>query len=257
MATQKRPGDAVGVPVHPGDEDAAELLETGEIIGGRRIAWSSNHAFLVHVRAGRDGYVRAVYKPRDGERPLYDFPTGTLYRREYAAFVVSRALGWPRVPVTVMRDGPLGPGSMQLFVDSDPNVTYFELAGEGREGREELYELAVFDLLVNNADRKAGHCLMDADGAIWSIDHGLTFHSEFKVRTVMLDLWGSPFPRSLHQRLQAMAPELEAGGCLAERLSDVLLPEEIANLASRLESMLADPVLPRLDPYRNVPWPLV
>ena len=254
MATQKHPGDAVGVPVHPADEDAAKLLEAGEIIGGRRIAWSSNHAFLVHVRAGSDEYVRAVYKPRDGERPLYDFPRGTLYRREYAAFVVSRALGWPRVPVTVIRDGPLGPGSMQLFVESDPNVTYFELASERSE---ELYELAVFDLLVNNADRKAGHCLLDDDGAIWSIDHGLTFHSEWKVRTVMLDLWSSPIPRSLHQSLQALAPELEAGGCLAERLSDVLLPEEIASLANRLESMLADPVLPRLDPYRNVPWPLV
>ena len=254
MATQERPGDAAGVPVHPGDEEAAELLESGEVIGGRQIAWSSNHAFLVHVRAGPDEYVRAVYKPRDGERPLYDFPRGTLYRREYAAFVVSQTLGWPRIPVTVTRDGPLGPGSMQLFIESDANVTYFELAGERRE---ELYELAVFDLLVNNADRKAGHCLLDPEGLIWSIDHGLTFHSEFKVRTVMLDLWDSPIPRPLHRGLQDLAPELEAGGGLAERLSDVLLPEEIASLAHRLKAMLADPFLPRLDPYRNVPWPLV
>ena len=191
MATRKRPGDAPGILVHPAAGDAAKLLESGEILGGGRIAWGSNHAFLVHVRAGPDEYIRAVYKPRDGERPLYDFPRGTLYRRERAAFIVSRALGWPRIPVTVIRDGPLGPGSMQLFVESDPNVTYFELAGERRE---ELHELAVFDLLVNNADRKAGHCL---------------------------------------------------------------LPEETTNLASRLNAMLADPFLPRLDPYRNVPWPLV
>ena len=164
----------------------------------------------------------------------------------------SSAVPWDgrAFPVTVMRDGPLGPGSMQLFVESDPNVTYFELAGERSE---ELYELAVFDLLVNNADRKAGHCLLDADGAIWSIDHGLTFHSEWKVRTVMLDLWSSPIPRSLHQSLQALAPELEAGGCLAERLSDVLLPEEIASLANRLESMLADPVLPAPRPVPQRP----
>ena len=254
MATRKRPGDAAGVPVHPGDENAAELLETGEIIGGRQIAWSSNHAFLVHLRAGPDEYIRAVYKPRDGERPLYDFPRGTLYKRERAAFIVSRALGWPRVPVTVIREGPLGLGSMQLFVEFDPNVTYFELAGERRE---ELFELAVFDLLVNNADRKAGHCLKDADGAIWSIDHGLTFHSAFKVRTVMLDLWDGPIPQKLQESLQALAPELEGGGGLSEKLSDVLLPEEIASLADRLEAILADPVLPRLDPYRNVPWPLV
>lgn len=254
MATRKRPGDAVEVPVHPGNEDAVELLESGEIIAGGRIAWGSNHAFLVHLRAGPGEYIRAVYKPRDGERPLYDFPRGTLYKRERAAFIVSRALGWPRVPVTVIRDGPLGPGSMQLFVEFDPNVTYFELAGERRE---ELFELAVFDLLANNADRKAGHCLKDADGAIWSIDHGLTFHSEFKVRTVMLDLWDSPIPQSLQQSLRTLAPELEAGSGLAEGLSDVLLPDEIASLADRLEAILADPVLPRLDPYRNVPWPLV
>lgn len=254
MAAQKRPGEAAGVPVHPADEDAAKLLESGEIIAGGRITWSSNHAFLVHVSAGCGEYIRAVYKPRDGERPLYDFPLGTLYRREYAAFVVSRALGWPRVPVTVMRDGPLGPGSMQLFVESDPNVTYFELAGERRE---ELYELAVFDLLVNNADRKAGHCLLDADGVIWSIDHGLTFHSEFKVRTVMLDLWGQPFPTEHQHSLHAIAPQLEPGGRLAESLSGVLLPQELASLGKRLAAMLADPILPDLDPYRNVPWPLV
>ena len=254
MATQERPGEAAGVPVHPAGEDAAKLLEAGEIIGGRRITWSSNHAFLVHVRAGLEEYIRAVYKPRDGERPLYDFPRGTLYKREYAAFVVSQALGWPRVPVTVLREGPLGPGSMQLFVESDPNVTYFELAGERRE---ELYELAVFDLLVNNADRKGGHCLLDADGAIWSIDHGLTFHSEWKVRTVMLDLWGQPFPRELQHSLRDLAPQLEPGGRLAESLYGVLLPQELASLSKRLEAMLADPALPRLDPYRNVPWPLV
>ena len=254
MATRKRPSDAPGILVHPGDEDAAELLESGEVIGGGRISWSSNHAFLVHIRAGHEEYIRAVYKPRDGERPLYDFPRGTLYKREYAAFIVSSALGWPRIPVTAVRDGPLGPGSMQLFIENDPKVTYFQLAGERRN---ELYELAVFDLLSNNADRKAGHCLLDADGAVWSIDHGLTFHSEFKVRTVMLDLWGSPIPRSLHRSLQALEPELEAGRGLAEKLSDVLLPEEITSLANRLKAMLADPVLPRLDPYRNVPWPLV
>ncbi len=226
----------------------------GEIAGGRRLAWGSNHTFLVLIEDGRGGSVRAVYKPRDGERPLYDFPRGTLYKREYAAFVVSRAMGWPRVPVTVMRDGPLGPGSMQLFVESDPSVTYFDLAGERVE---ELFELAVFDLLVNNADRKAGHCLLGSDGEIWSIDHGLTFHREPKIRTVMLDLWGRPFPESLVPGLEALAPELEAGGGLAESLSAALPQDEIDALAGRLRAMLADPALPRLDPYRNVPWPPV
>ena len=256
MSSEKRtePIDAERVPVRLLGQEAADLLESGEIVGGRRLSWGSNYTFLVDIGVGSEGYLRAVYKPRDGERPLYDFPEGTLYKREYATFAVSRALGWPRVPITVMRDGPYGPGSMQLFIESDPNITYFDLAGERSE---ELYRLAVFDLLVNNADRKAGHCLLDSDGTIWSIDHGLTFHPEFKVRTVMIELWGRPFPASVLPDLEALAPKLETGGELAESLSTALSTQEIASLASRLEAMLADPVLPRLNPYENVPWPLV
>ena len=236
------------------EEAAAPLLKSGEIVGGRRIAWGSNYTFLVHIAAGPGEYLRAVYKPRDGEQPLHDFPGGTLYKREYATFLVSRALGWPRIPVTVIRDGHYGDGSIQLFIESEPDVTYFNLAGERNE---ELYQMAVFDLLVNNADRKAGHCLLDSEGLLWSIDHGLTFHPDFKVRTVMVDLWGRPFPTSLLPDLEALVPKLEGKAELAESLSTALSGEEITTLRRRLDAMLADPVLPRLDRRRNVPWPLV
>lgn len=256
MSTRK---SAVPAEVEPSlvrlsEEEAAPLLKSGEIVGGHRIAWGSNYTFLVHINAGPREYLRAVYKPRDGEQPLHDFPGGTLYKREYASFLVSRALGWPRIPVTVTRDGPYREGSMQLFIESEPGVTYFELAGERNE---ELYQMAVFDLLVNNADRKAGHCLLDTAGLVWSIDHGLTFHPDFKVRTVMVDIWGRPFPNSLLPDLEALASKLEAKAELAESLSVALYQEEITTLRSRLDAMLADPILPRLDPRQNVPWPLV
>jgi hypothetical protein len=236
------------------EEEAEPLLKSGEIVGGRRLAWGSNYTFLVHIATGPGEYLRAVYKPRDGEQPLHDFPGGTLYKREYATFLVSRALGWPRIPVTVIRDGPYGDGSMQHFIESEPDVTYFDLAGERNE---ELYQMAVFDLLVNNADRKAGHCLLDSEGLLWSIDHGLTFHPDFKVRTVMVDLWGQSFPTSLLPDLEALVPKLETKAELAESLATALSQEEITTLRSRLDAMLADPVLPRLDRRRNVPWPLV
>ena len=243
-----------GTPIVRSEEDALPVLQSGEIIGGHRVAWGSNYTFLVHVDAGNDKYLRAVYKPRDGERPLYDFPRGSLYKREYAAFVLSRALGWPNVPLTLLRDGPYGVGSMQLYIDADPDVTYFELIGERAE---ELRRFAVFDLLVNNADRKAGHCLLSDDGRIWSIDHGLTFHPAFKVRTVMLEFWGEPIPEPLLAELKAFQANLDPGNSLVAELGKVLTGQEVDALRARLGFILDDPVLPQLDPYRNVPWPWV
>ena len=243
-----------GTAVELSEEDALPVLRSGEIVGGYRVAWGSNYTFLVHADAGDGKYLRAVYKPRDGERPLHDFPRGSLYKREYGAFLLSRALGWPNVPLTLIRDGPYGVGSMQLYVDADPEVTYFELIGERSE---ELRRFAVFDLLVNNADRKAGHCLLSEDGRIWSIDHGLTFHPAFKVRTVMLEFWGESIPEPLLAELEALRAHLEPQASLVAELSEVLTGQEIDALRSRLGFILEDPVLPQLDPYRNVPWPWV
>ena len=235
------------------EADALPVLRDREIIAGQRIPWSSNYTFLVHIDSGPGTHLRAVYKPRDGEQPLYDFPDGTLYKREYAAYLLSRDLGWPDVPLTLVRDGPYGVGTMQLYVECDPRITYFDLVDDHAD---QLRKFAVFDLVANNADRKGGHCLLGADGTIWSIDHGLTFHALFKVRTVMLEFWGARIPQALLADLEALADRLKANGELAAGLSELLSEEELGMLRQRIGAILADPVIPQMDPRRNVPWPL-
>jgi hypothetical protein len=216
--------------------------------------WGSNYTFLVWIDAGPARYLRAIYKPRDGETPLWDFDPGSLYKREYASFLLSRILGWPSVPLTLVREGPYGVGSVQLYVESDPEVTYFDLVSDRTN---DLERFAVFDLLANNADRKAGHCLLGPDGRIWSIDHGLTFHVSFKVRSVMIELWDRPIPEPLLNDLEAVLARLEAPDAEATEFADLIRDRELSALTSRIRAMLKEPVLPALDPYRNVPWPFV
>ncbi len=240
-------------PVVLPEDKALPLLQSGEVIGVHRIPQGSNYTFLVALDAGPGKYLRAIYKPRDGERPLYDFPTGTLYKREYAAFLLSRIQGWPLVPLTLIREGPYGVGSMQLYVECDPAITYFDLVAENEE---ELQRLAVFDVLANNADRKAGHCLLGDDGRIWSIDHGLTFHPMFKLRTVMLEFWGQPIPQPLLSSMEDLLGCLDSANPSVALLLETLAHADIDALKRRAEIMLETPVLPTLDPYRHVPWPL-
>lgn len=237
------------------EPDAVPLLESAEVIGGYRMPYGSNYTFLVHLDAGDGNCIRAIYKPRDGERPLYDYPSGTLYQRECATFMLSRALGWPNIPYTLAREGPYGIGSMQMYIDCDPQITYFNLI---EHNTEELAKFAVFDLVVNNGDRKAGHCLQDEDGAIWSIDHGLTFHPIFKLRTVMVEFWGKPIPDHLADDLQALLASLESPTHnLPYILSSLITQKEMSALTQRLSLMLQRRKLPMLDPYRDVPWPWV
>ena len=235
------------------EDEAAPLLREGEVVGGQRIPWSSNYTFLVRIDAGPGKFLRAIYKPRDGETPLRDFPDGSLYKREYATFLLSRALGWPPVPLTLVRDGPYGVGSMQLYVDTDPRVTYFDLIGDNID---QLWRFMAFDLLSNNADRKGGHCLLGGDGTIWSIDHGLTFHPEFKLRTVMLEFWGEPIPPEIVADLKAFADRLSTDTELTTGLAAQLTEDEVDQLSERLGAILENPTVPQLDPRRNVPWPL-
>lgn len=253
ISPQRRVENTDSVAVELSEEDTLSVLREREIIGGQRIPWSSNYTFLVHIDAGPGRHLRAIYKPRDGERPLYDFPDGTLYKREYASSLLGRSLGWPPVPLTLIRDGPYGIGSVQLYVKSDPRITYFNLIDDHAE---ELLRFAVFDVLANNADRKGGHCLLGSDRRIWSIDHGLTFHSAFRQRTVMLEFWGASIPRPLLDDLEALAGRLESGTGLATGLGELLSDQEMSALRRRLDSILKDPIIPRLDPRRNVPWPL-
>jgi uncharacterized repeat protein (TIGR03843 family) len=241
------------VAVHLPEDEALPILQDGEVIGGQQIPWSSNYTFLLRLDAGPGRFLRAVYKPKAGERPLYDFPGGTLYKREYAAYLLGRAIGWPPVPLTLIREGPYGVGSMQLYVESDPRITYFDLVSDHSD---EFSRFTAFDLVANNADRKGGHCVLGADGTIWSIDHGLTFHPEFKVRTVMLEFWGAPLEEALLPDLRTLAERLNSPGGLRAELCDLLSSEEVDALLHRTEAVLEDPVFPRLDPRRNVPWPL-
>jgi hypothetical protein len=237
------------------DDDVARVLAAGavEVVG--RMRYSSNGTFLVEAQG--DGVtVPAIYKPRRGERPLWDFADGTLCQREVASYEVSRALGWGLVPVTVMREhGPLGPGALQRFVDHDPEEHYFTLL---EEHPDRFRQFAVFDVLVNNADRKGGHCLRDlARDTIIGIDHGLTFHPAWKLRTVIWDFAGERLSPALADavcRVTADAADGPLGGSLAALLS----PPELAAFGMRADDLVRAGRFPEPEPgYHSVPWPLV
>jgi uncharacterized repeat protein (TIGR03843 family) len=234
------------------DERALAFLAEGELEVVGRIPWASNATVLARVRHEElEGL--AVYKPVRGERPLWDFPTGTLYRREVAAYLVSEQLGWRLVPPTLARDGPLGTGSVQLYVDADPEVTAFELlAGDDPT----LPRIAAFDVATNNADRKAGHCLAGQGGRVWAIDHGLCFHVQSKLRTVLWDLAGVRLEASVLADLETLAAEA-AGGALGASLRKLLDPDEVAALARRARALVRAGRLPAPRGGRAYPWPLV
>jgi uncharacterized repeat protein (TIGR03843 family) len=236
-------------------DEVTDVLAHGalEVVG--RLRYASNGTFLVEASA--DGIdVPAVYKPRRGERPLWDFPDGTLCNREVASYEVSRALGWDIVPVTVMRDdGPLGPGALQRFVDHDPEEHYFTLLPRHPD---RFREFAVFDVLVNNTDRKGGHCLRDrANDVIVGIDHGLTFHPAWKLRTVIWDFAGDPLPPAHVDAVCGVIRDIDEGA-LGERLATLLSPPELAALGTRATDLVRDGRLPGPEPgYHSVPWPMV
>jgi hypothetical protein len=232
------------------------LLEAPiEVIG--LLPFSSNHTFLVRLGpSGEAGAPLAVYKPARGERPLYDFPDGTLYRREVAAYEVSRALAWDMVPPTVVRiDAPLGPGSLQLYVDHDPDQHYFSLLA----GRKAIFKrLAVFDILCNNADRKAGHCLLDAEGRLWAVDHGLTFHPQPKLRTVIWDFAGLRVPARDRQGVAGLASHLALPASpLRSLLRELLAEDEVAALKQRAKALSQPCDYPAPNSDWSFPWPLV
>ena len=227
-----------------------DVLERGAVEVRGRMPWSSNGTFMVDV-CQDETVMPAVYKPRRGERPLWDFPSG-LYQREVAAYVLSEALGWALVPETVVRadDAPYGEGSLQRFVPADFTQHYFTLL-EDEAHHEALRRIAVFDLLANNADRKSGHCLLGEDGRIWAIDHGVCFSDEpGKVRTVIWDFAGDVIPAPLLadvERFLDAPPDFSA----------VLADDEIDALLHRAERVVAKRRLPHPGSGRPYPWPLV
>ena len=222
------------------------------------IADASNGTMLCRLGDPADGRY-AVYKPAGLERPLWDFPDGSLHRREVAAFAVSRWLGWDLVPPTVLRDGPRGPGSVQLFVPHDPAEHYFVLVDDDR-WHEPLARLAMFDLVTNNADRKGGHILRHArSDRLYGIDNGLTFHPEPKVRTVVWDVPDVPFAPDWAADLVRLADALEAGeATLAAALDPLLDPAAQQVLRLRAERVARMEAIPVVHPdARHYPWPPV
>lgn len=231
-------------------QDVLSVLREGQVELKGRMPWSSNGTFLAEVAGDGGEPLLAVYKPGRGERPLWDFPRG-LYRREAAAWVLSEALRWKLVPETVVRDGPLGEGSLQRFVEADFEQHYFTLY-EDEAWHDSLRRICLFDLLANNTDRKSGHCLLGRDGRIWAIDNGLCFHPDPKIRTVIWEFGGEEIAAALLDDVERVVTGLPGG------LVPLLDDEEVDGVRRRGELVLRRRRFPEPDPSgRSYPWPLV
>jgi uncharacterized repeat protein (TIGR03843 family) len=231
---------------------ALELLRRGELEVRGRMPYSSNATFLVDI--DHDGLgAQAIYKPARGERPLWDFPEG-LYRREVAAFGVSEDLGWGLVPPTIVREhAPLDVGSLQLFVPAVFEEHYFTIHEADDTHDHTFRRICAFDVVINNTDRKSGHCLLGTDGRIWCIDHGVALHHEFKLRTVIWDFAGDPVPDDIRTDLAGL---LERG--VSRPTRELLSPFEHDALLARTRALVDAGVFPSDDSGgHRWPWPLV
>jgi uncharacterized repeat protein (TIGR03843 family) len=232
-------------------EAVLDALSRGEAELEGLFQLGSNSTFLCRMKA-HSGIVRAVYKPAQGERPLWDFPRGTLCRRETAAYRISCFLGWHFVPPTVYReDGPLGAGSYQEYLPLRLDENYFAL--RERESTI-LRRVAAFDVVINNADRKAMHVVRDAAGRIWLIDHGVCFHADWKVRTVIWDFAGQELPPEIRDTLRTAR---ENAGQLRKMLMDLLDHRELEALEQRMDGLLAADRFPEPGPGVSIPWPIL
>jgi len=240
------------VPRPVSAEAAAELLASGRVVSYELIPWGSNYTYLAALSHGDEPEALAVYKPRRGEAPLWDFPDGTLYRRERAAYLAAEALGWHFIPLTIIRDGPEGIGSMQLFVETEGNSHRPQLT---EEHRDQLACVALFDLIANNADRKAGHCLVGQDGRVWGIDHGLTFHTHPKLRTVLWEFYRGSVAPELLAAVRKFLNTPARCTALRAQLEELLEREEVHAFFARAERVVDSGRYPSLDNYRSRPWP--
>jgi len=237
------------------NETVISALREGEITVKGEFVWGSNYTFLAEIRHN-GATLSAVYKPSRGQRPLWDFAPATLAHREAAAYLVSLSLGWDLVPPTIYRRrAPVGAGSLQLFVEHDPEYHYFNMTPEDRQ---RLRPVALFDMLINNADRKGSHILLDPEKHLWLIDHGLCFHEDDKLRTVIWDFVGEPIPPELladlrkFYRMLALSAEDRTG--LQAHLSQA----EINALIKRTDDLIASAHYPNPPEERRAyPWPPV
>ncbi|MGW8795144.1 SCO1664 family protein [Streptomyces griseorubens] len=262
------------------DPAAAELLARGELTVRGRIREASNAALYCTV-THEDREAACVYKPVAGERPLWDFPDGTLAGREVAAYEVSRATGWDLVPPTVLRDGPYGEGMCQLWIETAPGAELLALvdgeepepgwkaigfaeAGEGRTALlvhaddDRLRRLSVLDAVINNADRKGGHLLPTADGRLYGIDHGVTFNTENKLRTLLWGWAGEPLPEEALDVLKGLRDALTPSGPLTAALTPLITPAEIGATRARVDALLTSGTHPEPGTdWPAIPWPPV
>ncbi len=236
-------------------DDLEAALQRGELELKGQFMLGSNYTFLVTVRFHELEFP-AVYKPSRGEQPLWDFPENTLAGREVAAFILSEALGFRFVPCTVLReDGPFyGPGSVQQYIDYDPEYHYFNFSDDDKA---RLPPVVLFDLLINNADRKGSHVLIEkGTRKLWAIDHGLCFHEEDKLRTVLWEFAGHAIPKNLLGCLAAMPALLQAGAELRTALEVYLTPPEIDAITARATKLLAAGIFPSAPRDRRAfPYP--
>jgi uncharacterized repeat protein (TIGR03843 family) len=240
------------MPVIP-DETLHSVLLRGEITLQGQFMLGSNYTFLVNV-SNEEQVVPAVYKPSKGEQPLWDFPENSLAWREVAAYIVSEALGWNFVPYTLLRDeGPFGPGSLQQYIDYNPNYHYFTFKDEDKA---RLRPVALFDLLINNADRKGSHVIIQKrTRKIFLIDHGLCFHEEDKLRTVIWDFAGESIPSELIADIEKFREALSTPD-LRSTLELYLTSAELAALEARAAALITSGVFPPLPKDRRAfPYP--
>ena len=230
-----------------------QALQRGEFDLQGQFLSGSNYTFLGKLNFEGQS-LPIVYKPVRGEQPLWDFPRGSLARREVGAYLISEALGWELVPPTILRkNGPLGTGSLQQYIEHDPNDHYFTYEDKDRQ---RLRPVVLFDLILNNADRKGGHILRDQNDHLWLIDHGLCFHSEDKLRTVIWDFSGEPIPENLLKDLNNLEDALCEGASLHIALQTLLRSSEIMAMAMRIARLRQHGEFP-LPPAsrRSYPWP--
>ncbi|MGW3485280.1 SCO1664 family protein [Rhodococcus indonesiensis] len=267
-----------------GSPDVRTVLTDGELTVVGRVVHASNATLVCDATLGAT-IVRCVYKPVRGERPLWDFPDGTLAGREVASYLVSEALGWGVIPTTVLRDGPFGTGMVQQWIDTpeptdppDPTgrLDLVDLCpidavppgwlpvlrARDLDGTDvvlvhaddpRLQRMAVLDVVLNNADRKGGHALEGVDGGVYGVDHGICLHQESKLRTVLWGWAGSPIDPSLLVDLDKLARELD--GELGRQLGTHITDREVAALRARIAALLRRPVMPRPVGERRIPWP--
>lgn len=231
------------------ESNIVHALEHGDITIVGRMPHSSNATFLVSVQCG-DTNFQAIYKPLRGERPLWDFEPG-LHRREVAAYLLSQAMDIGIVPPTVLREGPLGEGSLQYFIDSDVEQHYFTIFEQREDLHDQLRAMCVFDIIANNTDRKAGHCLLGTDDRIWGIDHGVCFSADFKLRTVIWEFGGEALPDHLRVAIEPLIETVPLA------IATLLSSDEVSALQERAQWICEGGAFPIDRTGSRYPWPLV